>query len=187
MSFEEVAIPWLDDVFRYSRYLAKDPTDAEDLVQETFLRALRGWHTFAAGTDCRRWLFTICRNSFIQRVQSKRPVAYDTPELEALAAAAVADGVVSSGMGHVFGQVDLADAIQEALLELSEDFREAVVLVDLKGMSYQDAAQILDVPVGTVRSRLFRGRRLLQERLLAHAEDAGLVPPRPPAARPEVS
>src|SRR3990172_6359306 len=172
--FEEIAIPWLNDVARFSRHRTKDPTDAEDLLQETYLRALRGWHTFSPGTDCRRWLFTICRNTFLQGVRSKRPVSYDTPELEALAAAAIHAGAVSSGMGSIFGRLDLGDAIKHALGELPEAFREAVVLVDLEGMSYEASAQLLDVPVGTVRSRLFRGRRLLQEMLLTHAEDAGI-------------
>ena len=176
--FEELAIPWLDDVARFSRHLTKDSVDADDLLQETFLRALRGWHTFAQGTDCRRWLFTICRNTFIQGVRSKRPVTFDSPELEALAAAAVHAGAVSSGMADVFGRFDLGDAIKHALGELPEVFREAVVAVDLEGMSYENSAQLLDVPVGTVRSRLFRGRRLLQEMLLTHAQDAGFVPNR---------
>lgn len=173
--FEEIAIPWLDDVARFSRHLTKDPADAEDLLQETFLRALRGWHTFTPGTECRRWLFTICRNTFIQGLQSRKPVAYDAPELEALAAAAVHAGAVSSGMGDIFSRIDLGDAIKCGLDKLPEAFREAVVLVDLEGMSYEGSAQVLGVPVGTIRSRLFRGRRLLQELLLAHAQDAGLA------------
>ena len=177
--FEEIAIPWLDDVARFSRHLTKDPADAEDLLQETFLRALRGWHTFTPGTECRRWLFTICRNTFIQGLQSRKPVAYDAPELEALAAAAVHAGAVSSGMGDVFSRIDLGDAIKRGLDKLPEAFREAVVLVDLEGMSYEGSAQVLGVPVGTVRSRLFRGRRLLQELLLAHAQDAGFAANRP--------
>lgn len=173
-SFAETAVPWLDDVHRFARHLTRDPADADDLVQETFLRALRGWHTYQPGTDCRRWLFTICRNTLIQGLRKRVPEATDDAELEALAAAAVHAGAVGSGAGELFSRVDLRDAIHSALGNLPGDFREAVVLVDLEGQSYAEAAGIMGVAIGTIRSRLFRGRRLLQQALLAHARDAGL-------------
>jgi RNA polymerase sigma-70 factor (ECF subfamily) len=178
VEFAGIAIPWLDDVARFARHLTRDPTDADDLVQETYLRALRGWHTFSQGTDCRRWLFTICRNAFIQGLRSQKLVVCDTPELEALAAAAVHADAVEQGMGDLFSRVDLREAIDRGLGELPGGFREAVVLVDLEGVSYDEAAGVLGIPVGTVRSRLFRGRRLLQQGLLSHAQDAGLAPAR---------
>ena len=180
--FAEIALPWLDDVARFAHHLTRDPADADDLVQETYLRALRGWHTFTQGTDCRRWLFTICRNAFIQALRSQKPVAYDAPELEALAAAAVHAGAVESGLGDLFSRIDLREAIDRGLGELPDSFREAVILVDLEGLAYDEAAVVLGIPVGTVRSRLFRGRRLLQQRLLSHAQDAGLAPARVPAS-----
>jgi RNA polymerase sigma-70 factor (ECF subfamily) len=176
--FAETALPLLDHVARFARHLTRDPADADDLVQETYLRALRGWHTFAPGSDCRRWLFTVCRNAFLQGLRGQKPVAVEAPELEALAAAVVHAGAVESGLGDMFGRMDLRETIDRGLAGLPEAFREAIVLVDLEDLSYEEAAEVTGVPVGTVRSRLFRGRRLLQETLLTHAKDAGLVPER---------
>lgn len=173
--FTRVALPLLDDVARFARHLTRDAADADDLVQETYLRALRGWHTFIPGSDCRRWLFTVCRNAFLQGLRRQQPVAVEAPELEALAAAAVHAGAVESGLGDLFGRMDLRETIDRGLADLPEVFREAVVLVDLEGLSYEEASEVMGVPTGTVRSRLFRGRRLLQETLLTHAKDAGLV------------
>lgn len=172
--FTEAALPLLDDVARFARHLTRDPADADDLVQETYLRALRGWHTFKPGTNCRRWLLTVCRNAFLQGLRGRKPVAVEAPELEALAVAAVHAGAVESGLGDLFGRMDLREAIDRGLADLPEVFREVVALVDLEDLSYEEASEVLGVPKGTVRSRLFRGRRLLQETLLAHAGDAGL-------------
>ena len=105
-------------------------------------------------------------------------VEADDAELEALAAAAVHASAQQSGYGSLFAEVDLSDAIGGAIAGLPEAFREAITLVDLNYQSYGEAARILDVPVGTVRSRLFRARRLMQEALIDHARDAGLVPPK---------
>jgi RNA polymerase sigma-70 factor (ECF subfamily) len=174
-SFVEVAVPWFDAVHRFARHLTGETADAEDLVQETYLRALRGWHTFQSGSDCRRWLFTICRNALIQGLRKPTPLVTEDAELEALAAAAVHAGAAGSGTSDLFSQVDLRDAIQSALADLPHAFREVVVLVDIEGLRYDEAAPIMGVPVGTVRSRLFRGRRLLQQTLLSYARDAGLV------------
>jgi RNA polymerase sigma-70 factor (ECF subfamily) len=99
----------------------------------------------------------------------------DDPDLEALAAAAVHASAQQSGYGDLFARVDLADAVERALADLPDTFRDAVILVDLQDQSYDTAARVLGVPIGTVRSRLFRGRRLLQEALLSFARDAGVV------------
>ncbi len=145
-------------------------------MQETFLRAYRSWHTFQPGTDCRRWLFAICRNVFLRtRERERRHVTVDDPELESLAAAALHASVRHMGYDDMWSRLDLGPAIAKALDELPEVFRTAVVLVDVEDESYDAAAEILGVPVGTVRSRLFRGRRLLQEALITYARDAGLV------------
>jgi RNA polymerase sigma-70 factor (ECF subfamily) len=121
-------------------------------------------------------LFTICRNTFLRsRSREARHVSCDDPELEALAAAAVHASAEQSGYGDLFATIDLSDAIRSAIAALPEGFCEAVVLVDVNDLSYERAAAILGVPIGTVRSRLFRGRRLLQEALITHARDAGLV------------
>ncbi len=176
LRFRDEALRWLPDVARYALSLTRGEPNAEDLVQETFLRAYRAWDTFAPGTECRGWLFTICRRAFLRtQTRERRQVACDDAELEALAAAALHASAQQSGYGELFAGVDLADAVDRALADLPDEFRDAVILVDVQDQSYLAAAAVLGVPVGTVRSRLFRGRRLLQETLLVHARDAGLV------------
>jgi RNA polymerase sigma-70 factor (ECF subfamily) len=174
--FEREALPWLPHVARYALSLTRNDQDADDLVQETYLRAYRSWTQYTIGTECRAWLFRICRNLFLRTRQSDaRQVHYDDPDLEALAAAAVHAAAQEGGYNELFTRVDLADAVERALADLPDAFRDAVILVDVEDQSYDTAAQVLGVPIGTVRSRLFRGRRLLQESLLAFARDAGLA------------
>ena len=178
--FQDEALRWLPEVTRFALSLAGSEADADDLVQETFLRAYHAWDQYAPGTECRGWLFTICRHAFLrERLRGRRQVACDDPELEALAAAAVHASAQQSGHGDLFARIDLADAVGRALDALPEEFREAVILVDVQDQSYHTAADVLGVPLGTVRSRLFRGRRLLQEALMAYARDAGLIDARP--------
>ncbi|MFN2563740.1 MAG: sigma-70 family RNA polymerase sigma factor [Gemmatimonadaceae bacterium] len=175
--FREEALRWLPEVTRYALSLTRNEADADDLVQETFLRAYRSWDAYTPGTESRGWLFTISRNLFLRtRQRERRQVQCDDPELEALAAAAVHASAQQSGYGDLFARIDLSEAVERALERLPEAFRDAVILVDLQDQSYETAANVLDVPVGTVRSRLFRGRRLLQEALLTYARDAGLAP-----------
>jgi RNA polymerase sigma-70 factor (ECF subfamily) len=174
--FERDALPWLDDVHRFALSMTRDAADADDVVQETFLRAYRSWHTFEPGSDCRRWLFAICRNVFLRtRERERRHVDVDDAELESLAAAALHASTRQGGYDDMWTRLDLGPAITQAIADLPDVFRSAVVLVDVEGESYDTAAEILGVPVGTVRSRLFRGRRLLQEALIDYARDAGLV------------
>lgn len=174
--FREEALRWLPDVTHFALSLARNETDADDLVQETFLRAYRAWDQYVPGTECRGWLFTICRHAFLrERRRERRQVVSDDPGLEALAAAAVHASAEQSGHGDLFARIDVAEAVGRALDALPEEFREAVILVDLQDQPYRTAADVLGVPLGTVRSRLFRGRRLLQEILIAYARDAGLA------------
>jgi len=187
VSFEQTALPWLDDVYRFARSLTMDDAEADDVVQETFLRAFRSWGTFVPGSDCRRWLFTICRNAFLRGRERERhhgrEVALEDGDAEALAGVRLHAQMQRSGEDRLIARLDLAPALARALGELQEPFRSVVVLVDVEEQSYEAAAAILGVPVGTVRSRLFRGRRLLQERLLLYAYDAGLAPT-PPVTTP---
>lgn len=175
-SFDEVALPHLDDVARFARWLAGDAMTADDLVQETFLRAFRSWGTFRTGSDCRAWLFTICRNvHYSARRRAVREPTMGEPEVEALATASLHREALAHGMGGGFDRFDLRDTVRREVQALPDSFREVTVLVDLEDLSYEAAAAALGIPVGTVRSRLFRARRLLQERLVEHARDAGLV------------
>ncbi|MDX2120135.1 MAG: sigma-70 family RNA polymerase sigma factor [Gemmatimonadota bacterium] len=170
------ALPHLDAVAGFARWLAGNGADADDLVQETFLRAHRSWQTFRPGTACRAWLFTICRNlHYSTRTREARMDPVSDADLEALAAAALHSSAKESGLGDVFDRFDLRDAVRREIEKLPPATREVVVLVDIEDWSYEDTARALEIPIGTVRSRLFRGRRVLQERLLTHARDAGLV------------
>jgi RNA polymerase sigma-70 factor (ECF subfamily) len=177
--FDQEALCWIDDVYRFASSMTHNEADADDLVQETYLRAYRSWHTFEPGSDCRRWLFTICRNVFLRvRERQRRQVDVNTDaELDALVAMHLATTARRDGYDELFARLDLGPAITHALSRLPDVFRMAVVLVDVEGQSYEQAAGILGIPVGTIRSRLFRGRRLLQEMLLLHARDAGLLRP----------
>jgi RNA polymerase sigma-70 factor (ECF subfamily) len=179
-AFNATALPHLPAVARVARALAANEADADDLVQETFLRALRHWDTFVPGTDCRRWLATICRNvHFASYAKAKRETAVDDADLEALASVQVHRDARALGLDGLFERTDLGPAIVSAIASLEPEFRAVETLVDVEGFSYEDAAGVLGIPVGTVRSRLFRARRQLQQLLVAHARDAGF-----PAAAP---
>lgn len=177
--FERELLSAVTAVHRFAAHLARDTSQAEDLVQETYLRALAHRDQYQPGTNCRAWLFKICRNTFLKgQAQSDREQPTEDADLEALAATGLHASVLGTDPeGAVFEQRELADAVARALSRLPEGYRTVVALVDLEDQSYADAAEVLAVPVGTVRSRLFRGRRLLQQDLLAYAEDAGLVAP----------
>lgn len=174
--FSALALAAMDDVYRFARSLTRDEADAEDVVQEAYLRAFRSWHTFQPGTDVRRWLFTIARNVFLRsKEKARREVTLDEDGAEAVDAAAAVESWVMRGLNPILDRADLGPAIQAALDELPTTYRDAVVLVDLEDQAYEDAAAVLGIPIGTVRSRLFRGRKLLQEKLATFAEDAGFA------------
>src|SRR5690349_8704064 len=176
LRFEAEALPFIDDVYRFALSLTRDAADADDVVQETFLRAYRSWHTFQPGSDARRWLFTITRNVFLRsRERERRHVDLEDGDLEALSSFVAATDQGRDGSDQILSRIDLGPALRRALSELDEPFKSAVVLVDLEDQSYEAASEILGVPIGTVRSRLFRGRRILQEKLMTYARDAGFT------------
>jgi len=187
--FEEHALPHLESVAGFALSLTRNQADANDLVQETFLRAFKGWHTFTPGTDCRRWLFTICRNTFI-RLNSRKRV-----ELEQLGGDA--DGLPTAidhvhaarnGLTDLLDRIQLRPAIEAAVDALPEPHRSILVFVDIEGLSYEDAAEVLQIPLGTVRSRLYRARRRVQQALLEHARDIGIEQQTSPAdERPQLA
>ena len=175
-AFEQEALPHLDAVYRFALRLTGSPADAEDLVQETFLRAYRSWDHYTPGTRAKSWLFTICRNAFLrQRQQDSRRGEViqqaSTPD-EPLFMPAYQDdpeGTFFSGL------VD--QTILDHIDRIPPEFREVIRLSDLEGMTYAEIAEVLDVPLGTVKSRLFRGRKLLQKVLYDHAREAGVIHP----------
>jgi RNA polymerase sigma-70 factor (ECF subfamily) len=174
--FEADALRWLPDLARYALSLTRSEPEADDLVQDSFLMAYQQWHQFEAGTDCRAWLFTICRHRYFRsRQRDDRQLATEDPELEALAAAAIHAGAKGAGLDDAFARSAVLQAVDAAIAELPPQFRDVAILVDVEDQTYETAAQILDVPIGTVRSRLFRARRILQEKLLLHAQDAGIA------------
>jgi RNA polymerase sigma-70 factor (ECF subfamily) len=176
-TFARYAIPWMDDVYRFALSLTRDPSDAQDTVQETYLRAYKSWHTFDQASDCRRWLFTICRNAFLRsRQQTRHEVDVTDGDSESANAMREHKAMIDDGTERLLTSVDLSPALDRALASLDEPFRSAVQLVDVEDQSYEAAAEILGVPIGTVRSRLFRARRQMQQQLRAYAIDAGFRP-----------
>jgi RNA polymerase sigma-70 factor (ECF subfamily) len=177
-AFEQEALPWIDDVYRFALSLTRDESDADDVVQDTFLRAFRSWHTYMPGSDCRRWLFTICRNVFLRSRERARPtVELEAADVDAAAAGSAHAAAVREGFEDIYSRLDLGPAIMAALAKIPEPFRATLIIVDVEDQSYESAAEVLGVPIGTVRSRLFRGRRLMQEQLLTYAKDAGFGVP----------
>jgi RNA polymerase sigma-70 factor (ECF subfamily) len=172
--FSAIALPLLPTITRIARALARDDADGDDLVQETYLRAYRYWHTFDQQTDCRLWLSAICRNALHDmRRRTRHEDAVEDAELESLAAAQVHKAARAVGLEDMYDRLDLGPAIVKAIGKLDPIFGEIVVLSDIEGLSYDEIAVAVDVPIGTVRSRLYRARRQLQEALMVYALDAG--------------
>jgi RNA polymerase sigma-70 factor (ECF subfamily) len=180
--FRAEALRWLPNISRYARLLTRNKSDADDLAQETFLRAYLNWGTFRPGSDCRKWLFAICRHLFLRAQQrGRRVVSVDDPETDIRGTAELFWEAEANGLENLFDRIDLGPALERGLQEMQAEYREVVILVDVEDCTYAEAAESLGVPVGTIRSRLFRGRRLLQQTLIEHARDMGLA--KPPVTR----
>ena len=176
--FNEIAVALMDHVYSTALYLARNREEADDLVQETYLRAYRFWDSFTPGTNCKAWLLTILhnvfRNRYRDRQREQRKIRYEDNLLEDQGMAGGVDLPSNDPETMVLSQL-LDDEIAGALRELPGDFLSAVVLVDLQELSYEEAAEAMECPVGTVRSRLSRGRRLLYEKLKEYARERGLL------------
>lgn len=175
--FEREALVHLDAVYRMALRLSGDASDAEDLVQETMLKAWHAWHRFERGTNARAWLLTILRNTHINQYRRARrePVTRDVAELEAYT---VFGEIQDTDPAGTFFDRIVDDEVVRAVDALPPDFREVLVLSDVEDLPYADIARVIDAPVGTVKSRLFRARQLLQRRLYAFAVEAGYIKPR---------
>ncbi len=187
--FEKVALPQLDSLYGGALRLTRNPAEAEDLVQDTYVRAYRFWHTFKTGTSIKAWMFTILRNTFINRYHKnnrRRSTRQDLEgQLNALGSeAAVARSAPAPASPEaMIGQRVTRDRIEAALESVPEDYRTAVILADLEGLAYKEIAEIMDCPIGTVMSRIYRGRRLLAKLLRDHAVELGLLEPDAPLPR----
>jgi RNA polymerase sigma-70 factor, ECF subfamily len=176
-SFDEEALPHLDALYRVALRLTGDPSQAEDLVQDTMLKAYRSWKQYRPGTNAKGWLLTILRNTFINdyRRRKHEPIAMD---LEAVEPHALDRSIQEADPeGTFFSQIVDAKVL-EAIDALPADFREVLVLSDIEGMRYAEIAETLKIPVGTVKSRLFRARHQLQAGLYDHAVEMGYIQPR---------
>ena len=161
--FERLALPLLDPLFNFARWLTYDTAEAEDLVQETFAKALRGFGSFAPGTDFRAWMFRILRNTFLTSrtgLQAKLTVPLDPDD--DLPATVTWETPESLALGSA-----TRDVLQSALEALPVHYREVVLLCDVEEMKYSEIAEVLGLPIGTVMSRLARGRKALRQLLVA--------------------
>ena len=179
--FSEQAMPFMDALYTAAMRLTHNSADAEDLVQETYLKAYRAYGSFEEGTNLRAWLYRILTNTFINNYRSKkrRPDETDIDEIEDLYLYRRLGGLEAAAAGRS-AEEELLDwftdaEVKEAVEALPEQFRMAVLLSDVEGFSYKEIAEILDIPIGTVMSRLHRGRKALQRQLYEFAKSRHLT------------
>lgn len=176
--FEDEIIPHLDAMYNFALRLTSDPSDAEDLVQDTIVKAYRFFSSYEKGTNAKAWLFRILKNSYINnyRKKSKQPNQVDYDEVSTFYETIRAERTDTSDLEDKMFRDLIDDDISQALEELPEDFRTVVLLCDVEGFTYEEIANMLDVPIGTIRSRLHRGRNLLKAQLQEYAEKRGYQP-----------
>ena len=173
--FEKEAMPHMNLLQNYAHKMCGNELDADDLVQDTYLRAYRFFHKFEKGTNCKAWLFRIMKNLFINnyRKTQKQPNKVDYDEIENFFENVKSDKLDSNDLQEkVFANL-LDDEVMHALNSMQDDFKTVVILCDIEGLSYEEIADFIKCPIGTVRSRLHRGRKMLQEKLISYAKSKG--------------
>lgn len=177
LTFEREALPHTDLLYNYALRMTNNPADAQDLVQETYLKAYRFWDKYELGTNIRAWLFRILKNSYINRYrkESKEPETVDFDDVQGYFTSVRLESSSSGDPQEAVFNNLLEDDVSKAIADLPDDFRTVVILCDIEGLTYEEIADFVDCPLGTVRSRLHRGRRLLRQRLLRYARDRGYV------------
>ncbi len=181
--FAEQALEYMPALYSAALRMTHNPADAEDLVQETYLRAYRGFSSFAEGTNLRAWLYRILTNTYINnyRARQRRPDERQLDDVEDLylyrRIGAVEEAMAARSAEDELVDLFTDDEVKAALDALPEQFRLAVYLADVEGFSYKEIADILDIPIGTVMSRLHRGRKAMQKELYDYATGRGLIEP----------
>jgi RNA polymerase sigma-70 factor (ECF subfamily) len=175
--FEQTAIPQRTYLYNYAIYITKNSEDARDLMQETYLKAYRFWSYFEKGSNIKAWLFRIMKNSYINLYRKEyngpKKVAYEENHIPYHTTQEILFDhkcLMRKSYHEIFG-----DEITCSIDSLSDDFKDVILLSDVEGLTYEEIAKIIDCPIGTVRSRLFRGRKLLRKKLFTYAKDNGYI------------
>ena len=173
--FEQEFLPLINSLYNFAYRLTLDEDDANDLVQDTYLKAYRFFDSYEQGTNAKAWLFRILKNSFINdyRKKSKEPAKVDYQDVETYYNSDDVDENITTDLRIEALQGMIGDEVATALNALPVDFRTIIVLCDLEGFTYEEMAKILDIPIGTVRSRLHRARMVLKDRLKKYAASMG--------------
>jgi RNA polymerase sigma-70 factor (ECF subfamily) len=175
--FNTEAVPHMDILYNYALHMTGNSDDAHDLVQETYMKAFRFWDKYEKGTNIRAWLFRIMKNSYINRYrkETKEPETVDYEDISNFYNS-IRDHQTDKNdlQEKIFGGL-LDDDVARAIETLPEDFRTVIILADIEGMSYDEIAEFIDCPVGTVRSRLHRARKMLKVKLYDYAKKIGYV------------
>jgi len=175
--FEREAVPHMDALYNFALKMTGDSDDANDLIQDTYLKAFRFWDKFEKGTNCKAWLFRIMKNTFINtyRKVTKEPGKVDYEEIENFYENIKPSSTDSAHLEKDIYDNLLDDELSSAISSLPEDFRTVVILCDIEGYTYDEIADFVDCPVGTVRSRLHRARKMLFTKLHSYAADKGYL------------